>query len=121
MPSHPIQPLDQWDFLADEDDTGDGDPTSDLARAAEIAAMHRDTHDVETPAEDPGRSDVVLADAGDGPVSQTYFSDEEPDGSPADSVAPASATEDHEPDLEEILESQHYSFEPDPIDIESDA
>jgi hypothetical protein len=118
MPSQPPQPLDEWDFLGD-DDADDGDPAPGLAKAAEVAAMHRDARSFETPAEDPGVSDVALAAEGAEPVTQTYFSDEEPEGSPNDPVRPRAEPDDHEPDLEEILESQHYAFGPDPIEIES--
>jgi hypothetical protein len=111
MSSYPTQPLDEWDFLPDDDDRGDGDPAPSLARAAEVAAIHRDARASETPAEDAGRSDVALAEVGAAPVPRRYFEDEEPDESPADIVVQASTPDDHEPDLEEILESQHYSFE----------
>ena len=120
MPSQPPQPLDEWDFL-DDDDADDGDPTPALAQAAEVAAIHRDARAFGTPAEDPGVADVALGTAGSEPVSRTYFSDEEPESSPDDPVRPRAETDEHEPDLEEILESQHYSFEPAPLDIESDS
>ncbi len=122
MPSHPPQPLDEWDFLGN-DDADDGDPAPELAKAAEVAAMHRDARAFETPAEDPGRADVALGASGSEPVARTYFSDEEPEETADGPVRLRTEDDDHEPDLEEILESQHYSFEPDPvdaIDVESD-
>ena len=75
----------------------------------EEAAMHLE-HD-RRPARDPGRSDesAEVDDGDDGPVS--YFDDEQPER------AVTGRPDEHEPDLEELLETQHYAFAaPEPDD-----
>jgi hypothetical protein len=97
----PRQPLDEWEFLP-----GDDELTETVGLSAEAAALHveGDVHDA-LPAEDPGRAEVVLdADSNGGPV--TYFEDEQPEGAPPW----AEADDETEPDLEQVLESQHYAF-----------
>ncbi len=93
----PAAPDDEWDYLPRDDEltTGDDDDV-----AAEEAALHV-VEDGVTRAADPGRSDVAVGDAGDR-ADEAHFPDE-------DTGAPRSG-EEHEPDLEEILESQHYAF-----------
>lgn len=92
------QPADEWDYLRPEgDDDVDGHP------APEEAALHEDDPD-RSAAHDPGRSDDSAVVDLDGGPPEDHFPDEElerPGPAPAD---------DHEPDLEEILESQHYAF-----------
>jgi len=72
----------------------------------EDAAMHVEQRP--RPAIDPGRSDEsALVDDGDGdgaPV--TYFDDEQPEHERNE------PDDEHEPDLEELLEVQHYAFAP---------
>lgn len=94
------QPADEWDFVPAEDE-----PEDDVRRAAEVAALHVESAAVLTPARDPSLTDVAV-DGSPAPAQQVFFEDEEPEEPPP---APA---EDHEPDLEELLESQHYAFEP---------
>ena len=103
MTGRPIQPLDEWDFVPDDDDPGPA-----RRQAMEDAALHIESRQAITPAEDPGVSDVVVDPTTGGPdPGASYFADEEPDDG---SVVPDPPEDDHEPDLEEILESQHYAF-----------
>jgi len=95
------QPADEWDFLPTDDE-----PEAQVRRAAEVAALHVEAAEALTPARDPGRAEVDL-DGADATARQLLFDDEEPDTKAA--VAPV---DDHEPDLEELLESQHYAFAP---------
>lgn len=100
------QPKDEWTFLrpdefADDDAVDQADAAAE--RSPEVSAMHVDRTD-EAPMFDPGRADVDTgSDGDDKPV--TYFDDEQPDGQ-----VPGRSDGEHEPDLEEILESQHYAF-----------
>jgi len=101
----PLQPLDEWDFLP-----GDDDPEPQLRRAAEDAALHIEAREPMTPAQDPGESDVEVGTDPVDPSAVTYFDDEEPE---TGAELPPAPEDDHEPDLEELLESQHYAFAPD--------
>ncbi len=103
----PSAPHDEWDYVPRDDElTTDVDVDDDLP--AEEAALHVVDDDASR-AEDPGRSDVAVGDADDGPA-EAHFPDEDTGEPPA--------ADDHELDLEEILESQHYAF---PEDGEADA
>jgi hypothetical protein len=98
----PSQPSDEWSFLAD-DESVEPDERPDIA--PELAALHAE-RDL-TPAEDPGRAEVLLADEDTG-APRTYFDDEDPEV-----PAATDGEEAPEPDLESVLESQHYAFGPD--------
>jgi len=106
------QPQDEWVFLRPDEFTDDDDlETIDAAveRGPEERAMHVER--LRRPIMDPTRADVETAATGavdEMPV--TYFDDEEPELGPRPSAA--AAEPEHEPDLEELLESQHYAFEP---------
>jgi hypothetical protein len=92
--------LDEWEFLP----TDDADEPVELT--PEEAALH-----VERPVEGiitQPWSEMVASDEDDGTVTR-YFADEEPER--PSSPLPVDGAE-HEPDLEEILESQHYAFRP---------
>jgi hypothetical protein len=98
-------PFDVWDG---EELGLTGEPGPD---AAEEVAMHVDP-DSEPPAEGgPHWSD--LTDAGeDDPEAVApvcYFADEQPEA-PAAAGEPSATGDEPEPDLEEILERQHYAF-----------
>lgn len=106
------QPSDEWTFLR-PDEFVDDDEVDRADRAAERQPEEQAMHVswIEQRAvRDPGRSDVEtgLASGDEEEASVvTYFDDEEPEwgGEPKPEV-------EHEPDLEEILESQHYAFPP---------
>jgi hypothetical protein len=109
------QPPDEWTFLRPEEFTDD-DAVDRADRVAELqpeeGAMHILAVD-ERSVSDPGRADVDAAWGDRSPDDRSrapirYFDDEEPEEGPA-----ASADSEREPDLEEILESQHYAFGPD--------
>ncbi|MEO1063954.1 MAG: hypothetical protein AAFZ07_21250 [Actinomycetota bacterium] len=92
----PSAPDDEWDYLARDDElAGDDEEVS-----AEEAALHVVDEDVPRAA-DPGRSDVAVGDE-DTAAAEAHFPDEDTGAAPARG--------EHEPDLEEILESQHYAF-----------
>lgn len=93
------QPSDEWDYLRREGD----DPDEDADRGAEELALHLDEPDAR-PSQDPGRSDDGVRVVGDDEPVEDHFDDEESER------PPSAATPEHEPDLEEILESQHYAF-----------
>ncbi len=94
------QPADEWTFVPQDDEVAD----EPLTPSAEAAAMH--VEHAATPAEDAGRADVALGEATEAP--EVTFEDEEPEHP---SEQPEAADGEAEPDLEEILESQNYSFE----------
>jgi hypothetical protein len=103
------QPGDEWTFLrpdefVDDEEVEKVDATAE--RPPEVSAMHVETTRGRA-LHDPGRSDVDTGTSPGEEAPAVYFEDEQPDGS-----APEVAEGDHEPDLEEILESQHYAFEP---------
>lgn len=97
--STPQQPTDSWDYVRTDSDDDD-----ELAHPdPEVTALHLEADDRDL-GDDPARRDEgALVDGDEGPVA-TYFADEEPEG---EAFAPS---DDHEPDLEEILEVQHYAF-----------
>lgn len=96
----PEQPSDSWDYVRTESD--DEDP---LAHPdPELTALHftdGDDHQAQDPA---NRDDGVEVDDGDDGPRASHFPDEEPER------AGWSQPDEHEPDLEEILEAQHYAF-----------
>ena len=96
------QPIDEWDFLPTDDET-----EIEERRAAELAALHVETAAELTPARDPALTDVRL-DGRTAPGPRVFFDDEQPEVL----TAGRETTGEHEPDLEELLESQHYAFEP---------
>jgi hypothetical protein len=99
-------PFDAWDG----EDLGLTDEVVDLA--AEEVAMHVDPESELEADHVPTWSD--LADGGDPPkpvVAARYFADEQPDAVTSDGRRPSpQAAEEHELDLEELLERQHYAF-----------
>ncbi len=96
-------PTDQWDYVPRDDELGEVPE-----RGPEESALHLDQQ-VPTPAEDPGRAEVDLADHSEQDIGATYFLDEEPEGSRDKGSRPPA---EHTEDLEEILEVQHYAFAP---------
>lgn len=115
----PAQPQDEWTFLrpeefADDDAVERIDAIFDTS--AEENAVHMvdlDDGDAPRAALDPGetRSSPVRAD--DMPMA--YFDDEEPEASARrdGSARPQMAEPDEEPGVDELLVSQHYSFDGD--------
>lgn len=95
----PEQPADSWDYVRTDSD--DEDPTTHPD--PEDAAVHLE-EGAPSPGDDPARRDEgVDVEDDDGPRSQ-HFTDEEPEGTGWTPI------DEHEPDLEEILEAQHYAF-----------
>jgi len=136
------QPPDEWSFLRPDVLIDDGDvealQSADV-RSPEEAALHIDRSEQLRSANDPGRAEVAIdPDVNGTPPVVTYFDDEEPEvsaiGWSPNGTAPAvdagsddndedddpSARADNEvegePDLEDILESQHYAFAPEESD-----
>jgi len=100
-------PFDVWDGEGLEPGFGIETAEVDEPDTAEEAAMHVD------PESEPdgqgsarGWSELTGADDRDGPSNMSYFADEQPDF--GDGRASRSA--EREPDLEELLERQHYAF-----------
>ncbi len=141
------QPPDEWSFLRPDVLIDDGDVDQLQAaetRAPEETALHIDRTDRLRSAADPGRAEVTIdPDVNAAPPVVSYFDDEEPEiatrgwvhrngASPSrpidgasddDPSAHADNEDDGEPDLEDILESQHYAFgaeEPDAPDDTDD-
>lgn len=141
---HKHQPPDEWSFLR-PDVLTDDDALDTLIAANEIspeeAALHIDRTRSSRPATDPGRAEVAIdPDLGAPPPTVRYFDDEEPErygigqelGAASDpgrgrvfgrydqdvpsADGLADDDPDGEPDLEEILESQHYAFAPEAIE-----
>jgi hypothetical protein len=126
----PSQPQDEWTYLRAEE-FADDDAVERVGEAfdvgAEDAALHLidlDEPQVTGEALDPGETLVVGTT--DGPAVQ-YFDDEEPepdheagrradDGTTDDALVRTTILDgdepDEEPGLDDILASQHYSFEP---------
>jgi hypothetical protein len=96
----PKQPSDEWDFVRQDDELN---PAAEVIDA-EDAAVHVERDVAETRAWQGGTVDPVE----DGP-QPAYFDDEEPEREDPRAIAQRER-DDHEPDLEEILESQHYAF-----------
>ena len=103
------QPPDEWEFLPRDEELDTDEPE---AIAPEAMAEFVETH-ATTPEE---IFDSLDAEASPGPDREAApvvpFPDEEPDLPRGWATAPGS-DDDLQPDLEEILESQHYAFEPD--------
>jgi hypothetical protein len=100
-------PFDVWD--------GEGlEPGYDreAADAAEPATAEELAMHVDPESEPDGQgptstwSELTRGDDGERRVNVSYFADEQPDFGDVRVVVPA----EHEPDLEELLERQHYSF-----------
>lgn len=95
----PRQPDDAWSFLR-----GGNDDEATGPLPAEEDAVH--LLEPSTPFNDPARNDLAaLVDGDSMALTASWFGDEEPDREDGTSE------DDHEPDLEEILESQHYAFD----------
>jgi hypothetical protein len=87
---------DMWDFLPSDDEV-----VEFVSLSPEESALHvAEPSEWLRPIEDPGRQDVVTADAD---AIAPIVADDEDDGV----IHRAS---DREPDLEELLEQQHYAF-----------
>jgi hypothetical protein len=100
------QPKDEWVFLRTDEFVDDETLESidaDVEQGPEERAIHVER--ITRPDTKPSRTRPVRAEPSP-PV--TYFDDEEPESGARRPVRP----DDHEPDIEELLESQHYSFEP---------
>lgn len=110
MTNHPPQPTDEWEFLRNDDEP-EFDLEANLAVAAEDAAMHIEAAQTLRPYSE--QTTGGAGSAGDPGAPVSYFDDEEPD-EPATVTSPTA--EGPEPDLEDLLESQHYAFSPDPDD-----
>jgi len=103
------QPSDAWTFLRAEEFADDDEvelAAAAMERSPEEAAMHEALLDVRA-VHDPGRADVSAgADDDVREAVAVPFDDEEPE------TGPRPGADDHEPDLESILESQHYASAP---------
>ena len=100
-------PKDQWKFIPSDDNLSDDSP----AEEPEETAVHIEPDFRVACAEDPGRSDVELADHGTDDWEGTpvrHLDDEQSEF--GDDGENASDTES-EDDLERILEEQHYAFD----------
>jgi hypothetical protein len=96
-------PFDVWDG----EELGLTDEVEDVA--AEEDAMHLDPESEVVVETGPHWSELTEAEevpASDAPVS--YFADEHPE--PAAARTGNGARDEREPDLEELLERQHYAF-----------
>jgi hypothetical protein len=113
----PAQPQDEWTYLrpeefADDDELERIDHRFDTG--AEDAALHVIELDGNEPAStaiDAGQT-FVVATMPEMPTS--YFDDEEPDArrdSPDQPTTDDAVDADEEPALDQILTSQHYSFD----------
>jgi hypothetical protein len=113
---HRKQPSDEWTFLRPDewlDDNAQAWTEPLTERGPEELAMH-ETSLSDRAVYDPGRADVdttMTVPVVDEPV--TYFDDEEPEVAVTTAPLDTDPDADEEPDLEEILESQHYAFEDD--------
>jgi hypothetical protein len=103
------QPADEWDFLPTDEETP-GENDVEARRVAEVAALHIEAATMKTPARDPAVADVAF-DGDSAPGPRVFFADEQPEDATPDTRV---RVDDHELDLEELLESQHYAFEPEP-------
>jgi hypothetical protein len=98
--------------FADDDAVERVDAAFDTS--AEEAAVHvldPDDSPVITSALDPGQTQVTISLSADTPTE--YFDDEEPEPGPRRVDATVDEEADHEPGLDEILTSQHYTFDRD--------
>jgi hypothetical protein len=109
----PAQPQDEWTYLrpeefADDDAVERIDAT--FESSAEETAVHEVDPDAGTGANaslDPG--ETVVRPQSDDDVLIQYFDDEEPDRH----TGRVAAESDDEPGIDELLVSQHYTFDPD--------
>ncbi len=100
----PKQPRDEWGFLPDDDRLGER-----VGLSPEAMTVHLVEDPLEMlPAEDPGRAEVATVDEADDEAPVVAFDDEQPEGA----TRWSDGDDDVEPDLEEMLESQHYAFAP---------
>lgn len=91
-------PVDQWTFL-DADDMSE-----DTEDGPEAAALHEGPFEDNPAVRDPGRADVDVGQpADDRTVLVRWFADEDDGGADGDGS-------DEEPDLVEMLITQHYAF-----------
>jgi hypothetical protein len=107
----PTQPPDEWEFLSRDEELESPEPEEIAPEAmAEFVEKHmiapEEILDALDASLDTGQA--MGGERDEPPVIP--FPDEEPDW-PAGRDPAASPAEDVEPDLEEILESQHYAFE----------
>jgi hypothetical protein len=116
----PSQPQDEWTYLRAEE-FADDDAVERIEEVfdtgAEDAALHvidLDEPQVSTAPLDPGET-LTNGRAVEEPATQ-YFDDEEPDRAQDEPLAHTiqldGSEPDEEPGLDDILTSQHYSFEP---------
>lgn len=108
--THP-QPSDEWDFLPNDDE-----PPVRPRRYAEVDAIH-----VVSLVPPMRRQHTRVPDGAPTVGPRIYFEDEQPEESDEtdeteDARAVVPAADDGEPDLEDLLESQHYAFGPEPGD-----
>ena len=111
MTTLPPQPSDEWEFLSTDDEPAmDVDLETDLPRAAEVAAMHIEAAQALTPYSEQ----TTAPDERDDERPVDYFDDEEPEEPDPN---PRAEVDGPVLDLEDILESQHYAFNPDTEDV----
>lgn len=107
------QPEDGWTFLGVDDFLDNGEIEAldrEMERAAEESAMHID-HPDRRPVADPAVSDEAAVVEDDGSVPIARFDDEQPE---VGEDEPSS--DEHEPEIDEILESQNFLFGDDDTD-----
>lgn len=106
------QPKDEWTFLRPEEFSDDAalDAIDRMVeRGPEERAMH--VEHLVRPVTDPARSEVATGIPPARELPVTYFDDEQPEV-----PTPPGPESDHEQDIEELLESQHYAFGSDEAD-----
>lgn len=108
----PAQPEDEWTYLrpeefADDDAVEVVDAT--FESSPEEAALHEVELDGEPDRAESSANQATEVATGSDAAQACYFDDEEPDG---DEPSPT-GERDTEPSVDELLVSQHYSFEPD--------
>ncbi len=109
----PAQPQDEWTFLRPEE-FADDDALDRIDASLDVSAEENAMHELQLDDRsdpgavlDPGRT-LGFREGDDG-VSARYFDDEEPDAG----RRALAADPEVEPALDQLLQSQHYSFEPD--------
>lgn len=109
----PAQPQDEWTYLRPEE-FADDDAVENIDAAFESSPEETAVHEVDPEAGtganaslDPG--ETAMRAQGDDEITIQYFDDEQPDRSPDGVVAEA----DSEPSVNDLLVSQHYTFDPD--------
>ncbi len=111
----PAQPPDEWTYLRPEefaDDDALEKVDAEFETGAENAALHLvdvDEAQIGTQGLDPG--ETLERPQPDGVRMAQYFDDEEPEAGAAPSASDDDASV--EPRVDQILDSQHYSFEED--------